>query len=240
MSVQVFGPKFELQTDSVVLIQGNTERRQVGEPLLRTLDRTGLFPRNIEAFTINEAGGRFSPNSRRLRSLFDISLVIGRSAASIYVPNALQILAFNSPEPIPTRLEVLKRGAKVGGDEIEKEPDTYKTGPWDLTKALAQVAVSPITSYRTINAIASGYSTSRRLIEGAEDFPAGRAMVHGMEDGFGFAASAYDHVSELTEAGVTTVWIPEVSHNEILLAPGRVLENLRGNIFPSDMPSLVR
>lgn len=231
------GPQVTFESDRAVAILGHSERREVGELWENTLERSGLFPRDIEVRTLNRSAdpiGRLA-----LRSLLKDSVLFTHSAGMTRVRQALQIVAFNSPESVATKRELIDCAVAIGKDEMINEPGCHETGFMDYAKAGLQLITSPFTTYRTMDMITNGYSTVDRLVNGAEDFPAGRAMVHTMRDGFGFAEKAFARLDELTDADVSSAWLPNYHHNELLFAPAHVIEETRGHIFPVDMPQLV-
>lgn len=145
------------------------------------------------------------------------------------VPAALQIIAINPPEQV-SFVDLLKRANEITKDKFEKEVGSHKTGNGDLAAAGLQLLSSPIASLVTPHRISQGYSTVDRLSDGAEDFRAGRAIVHSQLDGFGF----YD-LADLDLAasnGVTTLVLPDHYHNEVIFAPNRTIDLMTPAIFP--------
>lgn len=67
---------------------------------------------------------------------------------------------------------------------------------------------------------------------GAEDFPAGRAIVHSEYDGFGFYDLA--DMERAASSGVTTLVLPNHYHNEVLFAPNRTIDLMTPAIFPEN------
>jgi hypothetical protein len=222
------GPKFQVESDRLVIGLGNSERRKVGALLARTFDETGLFPREIVVQTINEI--EKSRGSKKQRDLFKDSTLAMHSAASMYVDEGLQIIAFNAPEPLPA-LTLIKRGVvDAGKEKIDKEPGSHKTGLGDMALALLQMGISPITTTRTMRRIWNGYSATADLAAAGERFPAGRALVHSELDAFQFVGLA--DMETAARSGVSTAVIPNHWHNEILFAPNRTLLAVMPHILP--------
>lgn len=226
MHAQVSGPEFNIASDRLFIVGGNSERKEVLEPFARVIDSRGIFEK-IDLITLNNLDGR---SGRSIKQLMLVATVLGHSAAATRIKKARQFIAVNPPEQLDYR-DQIKCAMDVGNDPIDKEMDTYKTGTLDLVKAGLQLVGSPLSTARTMHMIDEGFSGSSLLIRGAQDFPEGRAMVHSELDGFRFAQNAGLEAAAL--AGVTTLLLPGHYHNEMLLAPSRTVDLMTPVIFPS-------
>ncbi len=226
MATTVKGPNFQIESDKAIVGLGHSERKHVGEFLARTIDELGIF-RKIEIVTLNKSAGMIG--RKALRRELESSFVIGHSAFITRVQRALQVVAINPPEPV-SLINLAKRTKAVIDDPIRKEHGAHKTGIADMIGAGFELARSPLSSARTPIMISRGYSTIEQLVARANDFPAGRAVVHSALDSFGFADLAdMDYASN---NGVTTVVLPNHYHNEALFAPNRLVSLLTPAIFP--------
>lgn len=108
-------------------------------------------------------------------------------------------------------------------DEFPHEEGAHKLGPVDSALAGLQILGSPISTFKTMSGIKNGFSTTDFLSSDylGERFPAGRAMISGGVDGFGFAELADPR--RAAASGVTIRQLEGIHHNEILFAPARIL-----------------
>lgn len=220
------GPAFQVESDKAFLVLGHSERLEVGNFLAKTLDERHIFA-ELDVISLNRAAAYVGRAS--LREAMKHRTVITHSAAIMRVPRALQIIAINPPEEVSLG-QLLKRANEVVKDALVPEEGAHKTGLGDLAKAGLELARSPVVTVTTALGISRGYSSTERLAEGAEDFPAGWAMVHSEHDTFGF--SNLCDLDRAAQAGVTTVVLPGHYHNEVLFAPNRTLDLLTPAIFP--------
>ncbi len=229
MSTTLLGPRFTVESDRAVITLGNSERREIGELWASTLDARRIF-RTIDIVTLNEADGKFGRVA--VRKLMEDATVLSHSAGVSRVAKALQIIAFNPPEPVNGRIELIRRAMAVGEDEITPEPGAVKTGCVDLAKASFELARSPISSARTLQMIGhNGYSAVGDLAARFADFPAGRAIVHGDQDTFGFYVAA--DIRAAVDNDITVAVIEDAHHNEILFRPGYIMDQITPGILPS-------
>lgn len=220
--------RFRIESDRAFIVLGNSERREFGEYIGRALDAMRIFE-DIDVFTLNHSAAMLGRAS--IRKAMETRTVITHSAGILRIPKALQIVAINPPEPVPLGQLIKRAVFEVTKDSIDAEAGAPKTGTSDMLKAGLELARGPISTIVTAQRIARGYSATRRLIEGAEDFPAGRAMVHSELDAFGFAGLADS--DRAARAGVTTIMLPGHYHNEMLFAPRRTFNQLTPEIFPN-------
>lgn len=224
-------PRFEVQSSVATIILGNSERREVGGLLARTLDERRIFE-DINLVTLNEAAAFIGRAS--LRELCGRSTVFTHSAGVTRILHALQIVAINPPEPVDGMMELMKRAVQVGGDQIVPETGAHETGMRDLALAGLEQIRSPFSTLSTMYRIGrGGYSTVEALsLEGKTRFPAGRAIVHAESDGFGF--SNEPKFEDAEAAGITTLMMDKTfHHNTLLFAPGRVLDAMTPTILPA-------
>lgn len=227
--VVVDGPKFERASDRVFVGLGHSERKGLADGFLQALHELRIFT-HIDAIPLNKMAGFMTRRANREEA--KQRLLIGHSASVTRVPAALQVVAFNAPEP--TSLFQLGRSAwALTGESkaIPHEQSAWKVGgAKDLTLAGLELMRSPFTSVRTPLQIALGYSAVDHLVKGAERFPAGRVLVHSTNDSFGFQDRA--DMQRAAENNVTTVMIPDHWHMSMLLEPKRTIELLTPVIFP--------
>lgn len=222
------GPKFEIESDRLVIGLGHSERKRVGALLASAFEQTGLFPRDIVLQTINEMDRL--RGTKKQKDLLSDSTIVTHSGGSMYIEEGLQIIAFNAPEKVAAG-PLIKRGlVDIDKEEIVKESGAHKTGLIDKALAGLQMFSSPITTYRTMSGIWNGYSASRKLAEAAVQFPAGRALIHSALDAFQFPGLADMELA--ARSGVSTAVIPNHWHNEILFAPHRTLTAVMPHILP--------
>ena len=226
MSIESYGPRFQIESDKAFYLPGHSERKKTGEFMARTLVERGIFE-DVEIVTLNRIASMIHRDALRREML--TRTVITHSAGIMRVPAALQVVAINPPEQV-SFVDLLKRANEITKDKFEKEVGSHKTGYGDLAAAGLQLLGSPIASIVTPYRISQGYSTVDRLADGAEDFRGGRAIVHSQLDGFGF----YD-LADLDFAavnGVTTLALPNHYHNEALFAAKRTIDLMTPAIFP--------
>lgn len=226
MNYTAKGPKFELASDELFIVGGNSERKEVMDFFASKLDERRLFE-DINVVTLNRLDTKLGRGA--LFAAFRESTVLSHSSGLTRVPRALQIIAMNPPEPITIRQQI-ERASEIVNDQVVKEPGHHKTGSADMLKAGLQLAGSPISTFRTMSTIKHGYSGSNRLIGGVQDFPAGRALVHSDQDGFGFAELADMDVA--ASCGVTTLMLHGHHHNEYMFAPDLTIDLMTPTIFP--------
>ena len=225
MSIKSHGPHFQIESRKAFVIGGHSERSTTGEFLARTLLARGIFE-EIEVVTLNRTASLIHRGALRREMLN--RTVITHSAAIIRVPAALQIVAINPPEQV-SFVDLLKRANEIIKDKFPIEEGAHKTGYGDLAAAGVQLLGSPVTSLVTPIRIAKGYSSVDRLVAGADDFPAGRAIVHSEFDGFGFYNLA--DMGRASSSGVTTLVLPNHYHGEVLFAPNRTIDLMTPAIF---------
>lgn len=223
------GPDFKVESGKAVIVLGNSERHEVGELWGKTLDERRIFD-YVDVVTLNEAAARFGRAS--LRQRLKESVVFTHSAGITRLAEARQVIAINPPEPVAGVIELMRRAAEVGKDKIDPEYGAIKTGAVDLTKAGLELARSPFSTVKTLWLIGrAGYSAVSALIERAEDFPAGRAIVHCDEDGFGFFANA--DLLAAVDNDIPTLVIEGAHHNEVLFRPSYILDEMTPTILPA-------
>ena len=205
---------------------GHSERVVAGKLLEKEIDSLGLFSDGIDLITLNQTSAMIG--RRALREEMKKRTVITHSAGIMRLSGALQIVAINPPEKVGF-VELLKRAQKITKDPITKEEGAHKTGFTDLAGAGVELMRSPGTTFKTMNMISSGYSAVDQLILRADDFPAGRAIVHSERDTFGFSDLANMDLAALN--GISTFMISGHYHNDVLLAPNKTLELLTPELF---------
>lgn len=224
--VEVAGPGFTIESDRVFIGLGNSERKETGEGLAQAYQELGIFT-HIDIVTLNEMAGLAT--RKALREEAKKRLLTPHSEGVTRVPAALQIVAFNPPEPTTLR-DLAARAKAVTQEKIPKESTAWQSGPKDMFLAGKELASSPFTSARTPLMIARGFSTVEYLADRAESFPAGRAIVHSDMDVFGFQNAAC--LNYAAEKGITTVMLPNHWHMSALLEPRRTVGLLTPTIFP--------
>lgn len=226
-----WGPQFTIESKTAVIILGHSERREVGQLWLEALDRRKIFE-DVDLITLNRAAAMMGRAS--LRQHLKRSTVFTHSASITRVEAAQQVIAINPPEPVDGLIELVRRAMEIGKDPIVAEEGAHKTGALDLIKAAIELLRSPASTIATMHKIGRGaYSTVRELSERASDFPAGRAIVHSENDGFGFRDSA--DVLAAANAGITTGIVHVYGgafHNSILFSPDRMMSQLAPKILP--------
>lgn len=222
------GPQFELESGKAIIVLGNSERHEVGELWGRTLDERRLFD-YVDVVTLNEAAALVGRAS--LRQRLKESTVFTHSAGVTRLAESRQVIALNPPEPVNGILELIRRANEVGKDKIPAEYGAVVTGLADLTKAGFELARSPLSTVKTLWLIGhAGYSTVNTLIERAEDFPGGRAIVHCDADGFGFSSA---DMAVAADNGISTLEIQDAFHNSVLFQPSRILDEMTPTILPA-------
>lgn len=238
------GPQFEIESDKAMIVLGFSERTRVGQLFAETLDGLGLFD-EIDIVPLNKSVALYGRHA--LRKAMEERTVITHSAGILRVPRALQVIALNPPEQMPLP-ELIKRArVDVPAEPIIAEPGAHETGLGDMAGAGFELVRSPIVTARTALDIAHKFSTVERLTDtgATKDFPAGRAIIHSEYDAFrftdlaGFGYWAPLGAIRAAKAGVSSVTIEGAYHNEVLFAPGRIIESLTPVIFPETDPSAV-
>ncbi|MDQ3094146.1 MAG: hypothetical protein M3Q70_03150 [bacterium] len=225
------GPKFNIESDTALIVLGTSERKETGELFARTLDARKIFEK-VDVVTLNRAAAVLG--RKALQEQMKRSTVITHSAGITRVREALQVIAINAPEHV-SFFQLLKRASEVTKDPVTKEPGSHQTGLGDMAQAGLELLRSPISTVVTPTRIARGYSTSQRLMHGKLDFPAGRALVHTFPDTFGFIDAVNESVTtdySLPNSGVSYLAVPDQYHNDILFSPGRSIDAMTPFIFP--------
>jgi hypothetical protein len=232
------GPVFQVESNEAILLMGNSERKSTGQFLADTLVDQGVFD-DIFIFTANESdtwAGR-----KALRSGLKTKTGLSHSIGAKYLldaleetgDTALQVVAFNAPEPTKILKQIWLASTKVTGEKIDKETGAEHTGNKAAWEALKEMTTGFSTTRKTMSSIARGFSGTQRLIDAARAnvFSAGQVMVHSEHDAFGFAQMA--DLGRAASAGVTTVMLSDHFHNEVLYAPGRTIDRLTPAVFPA-------
>ncbi len=206
-----------IASDDVILALGNSERRTTGELAVRTFQNFGYF-RNVILTTINELDEK-SLRTQEIRAKAKDMTVITHSAAIQRFDEALQIVALNPPEQTSCT-QLLFGALRMAKDPIKDEPGAHKRNLGDAIGAAREFIGSPISSYRTVHGISQGFSTVEHLIERADSFPEGRAIIHARADAFGFQKDA--DLERANANGIVTKLI-DGYHTEFLFAPHRVI-----------------
>ena len=225
MSKVVRGPEFQIESDKAMIVLGHSERKEYGEFIASALDERRVFE-DIDVYTLNHCAAYLGRKS--VREAMKSRTVITHSAGIMRVPQALQIIAINPPEPVSFG-QLLRRATEVAKNPVVAEEGAPKTGIGDLAKAGFELVRSPIASATTCLRIARGYSATAHLATGHNAFRAGRAMVHSELDSFGFAELA--DMERAAMAGVTTVLLADHYHNEVFFAPRSTLDLLTPEIL---------
>ncbi len=226
MGIEVAGPKFQIEADYAFILPGVSERREVCEYAASTLDQLRIF-RDIQIVPFSERE-RYIKAS--LLNALKISLAVTHSAGIIALRQALQVVAINPPEHV-TMPQLVKRAMfDVPNEQIVAEEGAHERNFADRAKALLEMVRSLRITARETLAIANGYSAVEHLAAGAENFPAGRAIVHSEFDMYGFADLA--DMKRAADADITTVMLPEFYHNDFLFRPQAMTELLTPVIFP--------
>lgn len=216
---------FEIVSDDVLVVLGNSERSKTGELIGRTLARHNYF-KNVHIATLNTMDSR-TKRGKDARAKAASMTVITHSAGIQYVDEALQIIAINPPEH-RRYFELLKGSMRMVKDPIADEPGAHERNFADMIGAAIEFLGSPITSARTVTGIARGFSTVEHLINHADAFPHGRAIIHCSQDAFGFQNHADLERAELN--GITTQTI-DGFHTEFLFAPLRTMRDIQQRIY---------
>lgn len=212
--------KFTIASDDAIVALGNSERRKTGELAVRTLQNFGYF-KNVILTTINELDEK-SLRTQEIRAKAKDMAVITHSAALQRFDEALQIIALNPPEQT-SYMQLLFGAMRMAKDPIDDEPGAHKRNLGDAIGATREFLGSPISSYRTVHGIARGFSAVEHLIERADDFPKGRAIIHAHADAFGFQKAT--DVERAQSHGIVTELIAGF-HTEFLFAPLRVMREI--------------
>lgn len=229
MKIEKTSPKFQVASDKAILVLGHSERYKTGEYFASVLDKLNLFD-EIDIFSLNKCAAALGRSS--VQKAMENRTVITHSAGLMRVKKALQVIALNPPEPVPL-IPLIKRGLiDIPRDHFESEEGAHSRTHLDIFMAGVELARSPITTLQTVHRISRGYSSTDRLVNGSEDFRAGRAMVHSELDAFGFAQLA--NMERAAQSGVTTVMLPNHHHNEALFAAEDTIKQLTPVIFPEE------
>lgn len=217
--------RFEVVSDEVLVVLGNSERAKTGELIGRTLVRHNYF-KLAHIATLNQMDSK-SKKGKEFRAMAPDMTVITHSAGIQYVDEALQIIAVNPPEQ-RRYVELLKGSIRMVKDPIIDEPGAHERNFADMVGATVEFLGSPITSVRTVTGIARGFSAVEHLINHAEAFPEGRAIIHSSRDAFDFQNHA--DLEKAERNGITTQAIGGF-HTEFLFAPLGTMREIQQCIY---------